>query len=677
MADKCQSSKNGESSLKYWWIPLEVQTLEPDYIVLRKNFCSPSTSSPKCGLLSDRRSSKGLTISHFRSVAAGIWDFVGHPAIFPSKDFLKYDNLYEKDIIFRLDTENDVPAVYSGAKIFQKNADIRPQYSNTSMNNFENLKRIKKMLFLASCNRNFNSFNFQSTAFLTGETNRADGEPNIDSSSSMAETATNMTPKHYFAIKDIGKFIKSQCHEIDESCTIGKVCSDSPDIQGTENFGKSQETDFVIRNSDSNKYGQKPTSSLSSDHTLQPSTSTKEAITILRQSSSGLQPTSDMEKKHLLGIIKRLVKRISSLALSLIEDFSPKSWLVIQNKLQRAFSNNRHAVAGALAGTLVTLCLHPVDTIKTVIQANEMGQKSFYGILRRIISQHGIFGLYRGIASNITSSAPISAIYTFTYESVKCNLLPLLPKEYHSIAHCIAGGCSSIATSFVYTPSERIKQQMQVSSQYQNCWKALLGCLRKGGIPSLYVGWGAVLCRNIPHSIIKFYTYESLKQFFSTAYPDSNLQALQTLLCGGLAGSTAALFTTPFDVVKTRLQIQRHCSPSSTILNSVSLVEPKHSGKTEKLGLGTRAPTMWALLLKFEFKVALQEIARQEGLQGLYRGLTPRLAMYVSQGAIFFASYEFLKAVFLLESPEDATKMKENEICLDDQAAAGLQKLPA
>ncbi|KAK8955961.1 hypothetical protein KSP40_PGU021581 [Platanthera guangdongensis] len=50
--------------------------------------------------------------------------------------------------------------------------------------------------------------------------------------------------------------------------------------------------------------------------------------------------------------------------------------------------------------------------------------------------------------------------------------------------------------------------------------------------------------------------------------------------------------------------------------------------------------------------------------------------MYVSQGAIFFASYEFLKAVFLLETSKNTDELKENEICADDLEAAGLQKLP-
>lgn len=45
----------------------------------------------------------------------------------------------------------------------------------------------------------------------------------------------------------------------------------------------------------------------------------------------------------------------------------------------------------------------------------------------------GLTGLYRGIASNIASSAPISAIYTLTYESVKGAFLPHFPKVILSL----------------------------------------------------------------------------------------------------------------------------------------------------------------------------------------------------------------------------------------------------
>ncbi|WCJ26283.1 Mitochondrial substrate carrier family protein [Euphorbia peplus] len=301
-------------------------------------------------------------------------------------------------------------------------------------------------------------------------------------------------------------------------------------------------------------------------------------------------------------------------------------------------AKQEHAFAGASAGIFVSLCLHPVDTVKTVTQSFRADQKSIYDIGRSIVSERGITGFYRGIASNIASSAPVSAIYTFTYESVKGSLLPLFSKEYYPLAHCIAGGSASIATSFVFTPSERVKQQMQIGSRYQNCWSALVGIIRKGGLPSLYAGWGAVLCRNVPHSVIKFYVYENLKHLMlssqkSAAQPNT----LQTLVCGGMAGSTAALFTTPFDVVKTRLQTQ--------VPGSIS----QYDGVFH----------------------ALKEIGKTEGLKGLYRGLIPRLVMYVSQGALFFASYEFFKRLFSVELQQFSAQRIQNKEGMEDNQQHG------
>ncbi|WMV43897.1 hypothetical protein MTR67_037282 [Solanum verrucosum] len=321
---------------------------------------------------------------------------------------------------------------------------------------------------------------------------------------------------------------------------------------------------------------------------------------------------------------------------------------VAKEKPRYALAKQEHAFAGAMAGIFVSLCLHPVDTIKTVIQSCPNDQKPLYYIGRSFISERGVTALYRGISTNLASSAPISALYTFTYESVKGALLPLFPKECHSFAHCLAGGCASIATSFIFTPSERIKQQMQVGSHYKNCWPifqasgflggeqhtrdALIVIIRSGGLPSLYAGWKAVLWRNIPHSIIKFYTYERLKELrLSSVQLRNQNDTLMTLACGGLAGSTAALFTTPFDVVKTRLQTQI-------------------PGFTTQFGVfGT-----------------LQEIAKREGLKGLYRGLSPRLIMYMTQGALFFASYESFKKIFSLDIPQPKTETVPYEHKEDD-----------
>ena len=59
---------------------------------------------------------------------------------------------------------------------------------------------------------------------------------------------------------------------------------------------------------------------------------------------------------------------------------------------------------------------------------------NWYGLIS------GLTGLYRGIATNIASSAPISAVYTFTYESIKGALLPLFPK----VTFCLVYVCFPI-----------------------------------------------------------------------------------------------------------------------------------------------------------------------------------------------------------------------------------------
>ncbi|WVZ24498.1 hypothetical protein V8G54_003042 [Vigna mungo] len=349
-----------------------------------------------------------------------------------------------------------------------------------------------------------------------------------------------------------------------------------------------------------------------------------------------------------------------------------------------------HAFSGALAGVCVSLCLHPVDTIKTVIQSCRAEHRSIFYIGKSIVSDRddglisGLLGLYRGITTNIASSAPISAVYTFSYESVKAALLPYLPKEYHSFAHCVGGGCASIATSFIFTPSDRIKQQMQVRSHYRNCWYALVFCniitfldiellaLKmlamsvhrfmgsnfnwnfplNGGFTSLYAGWIAVLCRNVPHSIIKFYTYESLKEVMP---PSVQPNTFQTLVCGGLAGSTAALFTTPFDVIKTRLQTQIPGSANQydSVLHALQKISKGEGVKglyssEENIFLGaTDYLPSWDLCSNanctMTFFVCVLCMA-------VIRGLIPRLIMYMTQGSLFFASYEFFKRAFSLEA---------------------------
>ncbi|KAK9803981.1 hypothetical protein WJX72_010053 [[Myrmecia] bisecta] len=240
--------------------------------------------------------------------------------------------------------------------------------------------------------------------------------------------------------------------------------------------------------------------------------------------------------------------------------------------------------------------------------------------------QRGLRSLCAGSLTAAATAAPISALFAVTYEATKARLAPRLPKDRQWVAQCLAGASASVATSFVYTPSECIKAQLQVG-QYRCAVRAGLDLVRQHGVQRLYHGWTAVLCRNVPQSMAKFLVYEQLRMRVCRTVNKEEMSPGATMLCGSIAGSAAACLTTPFDVVKTRMQLH----------GTASL-----AGSTSAASMHSTASVA----------STMRSIVRQEGLQGLYCGLAPRLLIYMTQGAIYFCAYELLRKALHTEAEQ-------------------------
>lgn len=110
---------------------------------------------------------------------------------------------------------------------------------------------------------------------------------------------------------------------------------------------------------------------------------------------------------------------------------------------------------------------------------------------------------------------------------------------------------------------------------------------------------------------------------------------------GAAAGAIAATFVCPLDVIKTRLQVH-------------GLPEMQPSGRKGSVIL-----------------VSLQHIVRNEGLRGLYRGLTPTLTALLPNWAVYFTVYGHLKELLhSYEGSNDQLTIGSNMVAAAGAGAA-------
>ncbi|KAJ8765949.1 hypothetical protein K2173_020465 [Erythroxylum novogranatense] len=285
----------------------------------------------------------------------------------------------------------------------------------------------------------------------------------------------------------------------------------------------------------------------------------------------------------------------------------------------------RSALAGGLSCALSCALMHPVDTIKvflsivpqTRVQASTL---SFPQIISNL-PEIGVRGLYRGSIPAIWGQFTSHGLRTGIFEASKLLLINVAPTLPEIQVQSMASFCSTFLGTAVRIPCEVLKQRLQ-AGLFDNVGEAIVGTWNQDGLRGFFRGTGATLFREVPFYVAGMGLYAESKKVAQQLLR-RELEPWETILVGALSGGLAAVVTTPFDVMKTKMMTARGRSLPMTM-------------------------------------VAIS-IFRHEGPLGLFKGAVPRFFWIAPLGAMNFAGYELARKALNKnnEQTNDQTSQKK------------------
>lgn len=260
----------------------------------------------------------------------------------------------------------------------------------------------------------------------------------------------------------------------------------------------------------------------------------------------------------------------------------------------------KSALAGGLASGLSTCIMHPLDTLKTRVQASPVS----FGEVIQGLPKIGLEGLYRGSVPAIIGQFASHGLRTGVFEATKLFLQHLVPEMTDFQIQPIASLTSTVLGTGLRIPCEVLKQRLQ-AGMYPNVVEAVQGTLTQEGPMGLFRGTTATLCREVPFYVAGLLIYQEAKKVVRHSL-QRELAPWETLVVGGVSGGLAAVCTTPFDVIKTRMMVASPGGPSGLLSTGIAIVA-------------------------------------SEGVLALYKGALPRFFWIAPLGAMNFAGYELAK----------------------------------
>ena len=278
--------------------------------------------------------------------------------------------------------------------------------------------------------------------------------------------------------------------------------------------------------------------------------------------------------------------------------------------------------AGSVSGILADVATHPLSTIKTRLQctgaelSKNHAKVSFFTGFRTVLRQEGVAALYRGVGIVCAVAAPGQALYFAGYEAARAL------GDKSPIANFIAGGCAQLTGSLVWVPMDVIKERLQIEGKiqtnenYGGSYNASRQIVRKEGIIGLYRAFWIHQATWVPFNGIYFSVYEFSKKEMKVSMGDRSYskslkdELMLNVPCSLFASAIASVATSPLDLVKTRLQVQKS-NPS---------------------------------IFDYEGPVdALLKIVEREGVKALFDGLAARIIWLTPRLSLAVTLYEQIR----------------------------------
>lgn len=268
-------------------------------------------------------------------------------------------------------------------------------------------------------------------------------------------------------------------------------------------------------------------------------------------------------------------------------------------------------LAGGIAGGCARTITAPLDRVKILMQTQRLTSagaedkyKGLWQSLVRIYKEDGVRSYWRGNLANCVRVVPYSATQFMTFAHCKDHVCQYTGKEHPTVPERLCcGAIAGMMASFVTHPLDVVRTRMAVQPELQGITHTFATLWAEGQVSALYKGLGPTLASLGPFVAVNFASYDTIKAWAFTKGIEQT--PFTSLFMGAGAGIIAQTACYPLDTIRRRMQLK---------------------GKNYKNTLD-----------------AIKVIMQQEGVAGLYKGMSANTLKVIPNNAIRFMVFEYLK----------------------------------